>query len=207
MNLTVWENLIKNERENFIQNVSHYINRAIEKNINLIDDTSNFIKKVYHDTYDEFYLIDEYAFTKNILRKLSDKTEYIENEDKTHQFIDKYIQNIYKLCLSNTQSRRSRAGQALHLIIEKILIHKKIAYQDKSLLTQKDLEVKEIDFIIPSKEQYTQDKTKVVAISCKTSLRERWEQVVAEKNHIGLEEILLFTIGKDLKKKKKKKDY
>lgn len=205
MNLTVWENLIKNERENFIQNVSHYINRAIEKNIKLIGDSSNFIKKVYDDAYDEFYLKDEYAFTKNILRKLSDKTEYIEDEDKTHQFIDKYIQNIYKLCLSNTQSRRSRAGQALHLIIEKILIYKKIAYQDKSLLTQKDLEVKEIDFIIPSKEKYIQDKTKVVAISCKTSLRERWEQVVAEKNHIGLEKILLFTIGKDLKKKNNKR--
>ena len=64
---------------------------------------------------------------------------------------------------------------------------------------------KEIDFIIPSKEQYIADKKKVIAISCKTSLRERWEQVVAEKDHIGLSEILLFTIGDDLKKKNNKR--
>jgi delta-aminolevulinic acid dehydratase/porphobilinogen synthase len=49
------------------------------------------------------------------------------------------------------------------------------------------------------------DKNKVTAISCKTSLRERWEQVVAEKDHIGLKEILLFTIGDDLKKKNNKR--
>jgi len=200
-----WENLIKSTRKKLIQNVSYYIEQAIEKNIETIDDTSNFIKKTYADVYDEFNLEDEYKFSKDILRKLSDTTDYNQDEDKTHQFINKYFKHIYELCLSNTNSRRSRAGQALHLLIEKILIHKKIPYQDKSLLTQSNLEVKEIDFIIPSKEQYIEDKTKVVAISCKTSLRERWEQVVAEKNHIGLKEILLFTIGKDLKKKDNKR--
>jgi len=204
MNLQDWEKLIKKTRSNFIKNAPHYISLAVEKNIKIIDDTSNFIKKVYADAYHEFFLKDEYIFSKNILKNLSDLTEYNKEQNNTHQFIDKYFEHIYKLCLSNTQSRRSRAGDGFETLVEKILIHKKIPYQDKSLLTDNNLEVKEIDFIIPSKEQYIADKKKVIAISCKTSLRERWEQVVAEKDHIGLKEILLFTIGDDLKKNNKR---
>jgi hypothetical protein len=204
MNLKDWEKLIKKTRSNFIKNAPHYISLAVEKNIKIIDDTSNFIKKVYADAYHEFFLKDEYIFSKNILKNLSDLTEYNKEQNNTHQFIDKYFEHIYKLCLSNTQSRRSRAGDGFETLVEKILIHKKIPYQDKSLLTDNNLEVKEIDFIIPSKEQYIADKKKVIAISCKTSLRERWEQVVAEKDHIGLKEILLFTIGDDLKKNNKR---
>ena len=204
MNLTDWENLIRNTRSNFIKDETHYIKLAVEKNIKIIDDTSNFIKKVRSDAYHEFFLKDEYIFSKNILKNLSDLTEYNKEQNNTHQFIDKYFEHIYKLCLSNTQSRRSRAGDGFETLVEKILIHKKIPYQDKSLLTDNNLEVKEIDFIIPSKEQYIADKKKVIAISCKTSLRERWEQVVAEKDHIGLKEILLFTIGDDLKKNNKR---
>lgn len=204
MNLKNWEKLIKKTRSNFIKNAPHYISLAVEKNIKIIDDTSNFIKKVYADAYHEFFLKDEYIFSKNILKNLSDLTEYNKEQNNTHQFIDKYFEHIYKLCLSNTQSRRSRAGDGFETLVEKILIHKKIPYQDKSLLTDNNLEVKEIDFIIPSKKQYITDKKKVTAISCKTSLRERWEQVVAEKDHIGLKEILLFTIGDDLKKNNKR---
>jgi hypothetical protein len=204
MNLKDWEKLIKKTRSNFIKNAPHYISLAVEKNIKIIDDTSNFIKKVYADAYHEFFLKDEYIFSKNILKNLSDLTEYNKEQNNTHQFIDKYFEHIYKLCLSNTQSRRSRAGDGFETLVEKILIHKKIPYQDKSLLTDNNLEVKEIDFIIPSKKQYITDKKKVTAISCKTSLRERWEQVVAEKDHIGLKEILLFTIGDDLKKNNKR---
>lgn len=204
MNLTDWENLIRNTRSNFIKDETHYIKLAVEKNIKIIDDTSNFIKKVRSDAYHEFFLKDEYTFSKSILKKLSDLTEYKDDEENTHQFIDKYFEHIYRLCLSNTQSRRSRAGAGFETLIERILIHKKIPYKDKSLLTDNNLEVKEIDFIIPSKEQYIADKKKVIAISCKTSLRERWEQVVAEKDHIGLKEILLFTIGDDLKKNNKR---
>jgi hypothetical protein len=204
MNLTDWENLIRNTRSNFIKDETHYIKLAVEKNIKIIDDTSNFIKKVRSDAYHEFFLKDEYIFSKNILKNLSDLTEYNKEQNNTHQFIDEYFEHIYKLCLSNTQSRRSRAGDGFETLVEKILIHKKIPYQDKSLLTDNNLEVKEIDFIIPSKEQYIADKKKVIAISCKTSLRERWEQVVAEKDHIGLKEILLFTIGDDLKKNNKR---
>ena len=204
MNLQDWEKLIKKTRSNFIKNAPHYISLAVEKNIKIIDDTSNFIKKVYADAYHEFFLKDEYIFSKNILKNLSDLTEYNKEQNNTHQFIDEYFEHIYKLCLSNTQSRRSRAGDGFETLVEQILIHKKIPYQDKSLLTDNNLEVKEIDFIIPSKKQYIADKKKVTAISCKTSLRERWEQVVAEKDHIGLKEILLFTIGDDLKKNNKR---
>ena len=204
MNLTDWENLIRNTRSNFIKDETHYIKLAVEKNIKIIDDTSNFIKKVRSDAYHEFFLKDEYIFSKNILKNLSDLTEYNKEQNNTHQFIDEYFEHIYKLCLSNTQSRRSRAGDGFETLVEQILIHKKIPYQDKSLLTDNNLEVKEIDFIIPSKKQYIADKKKVTAISCKTSLRERWEQVVAEKDHIGLKEILLFTIGDDLKKNNKR---
>ncbi len=204
MDLTNWENLIKKTRSNFIKDETDYINLAVEKNIKIIENTSDFIKKVRADAYHEFFLKDEFEFSKSILKKLSDLTTYNKDENNTHQFIDQYFEHIYRLCLSNTQSRRSRSGAGFETLIEKILIHKKIPYQDKSLLTENNLEVKEIDFIIPSKEQYIADKKKVIAISCKTSLRERWEQVVAEKDHIGLKKILLFTIGDDLKKDNKR---
>jgi len=204
MNLEDWENLVKKTRSNFIKDESYYIGLAVEKNIKIIEDISNFIKQVRADAYKEFFLKDEDDFSKNILKKLSDQTEYEQDKDNTHQFITKYFKHIYSLCLSNTQSRRSRSGSGFETLIEKILIYKKIPHQNKSLLTMNNLEVKEIDFIIPNKKQYKKNKNKVIAISCKTSLRERWEQVVAEKNHIGVKEILLFTIGDDLKKDNKR---
>ena len=55
MNLTDWENLIKSTRANFIKNAPHYIDLAVKKNIKTINDTSNFIKKVYADAYHEFF--------------------------------------------------------------------------------------------------------------------------------------------------------
>ena len=63
MNLKDWENLIKKTRSDFIKNAPHYIGLAVEKNIEIIDDTSNFIKKVYADAYHEFFLKDEYLFS------------------------------------------------------------------------------------------------------------------------------------------------
>ena len=56
MNLKDWENLIKKTRCNFIKNAPHYIGLAVKKNIEIIDDTSNFIKNVYADAYHDFFL-------------------------------------------------------------------------------------------------------------------------------------------------------
>jgi len=63
----------------------------------------------------------------------------------------------------------------------------------KKTLTHKGIG-KAVDFLLPNVAAYERDRTKCGAISAKTSLRERWQQVANELSTTGLPSIFLATL-------------
>ena len=106
--------------------------------------------------------------------------------------------NIYDLSLSNTQSRRSRAGKEFEAIIELILIGADIPLDSqgnigKKLFTDKGLG-KLVDVVSPGVMEYLIDKNDTVLISAKTTLRERWQEVPEEVSRTGANSMYLITL-------------
>lgn len=77
-----------------------------------MENASECIEKLRDECSKEF-LKAENNFTKNILKDAANQMSFdgLTTYDAVHNFIDEHVYNIYDLCLSNTQSRRSRAGK------------------------------------------------------------------------------------------------
>lgn len=109
---------------------------------------------------------------------------------------------LYQLSLSTTNSRRSRAGQTFEQIIEKILEILEYPYDNQSDLGNsfyRDNHLgKMVDVIIPSKEEYEAKRSRCMMITAKTTLRERWQEVIEELQRTGLPHIYLLTLDSSL---------
>ena len=118
-------------------------------------------------------------------------------------FISPYI---YQLCLSNTQSRRSRAGKVFEGIIYFLYEYFNFAYESQSAIGKKafsDLKLgKVVDSILPSTEAFSQFRNKTIVGSMKTTLRERWQEVVEEIQRSNLPNIYLLTVDSDISEAK-----
>jgi hypothetical protein len=105
---------------------------------------------------------------------------------------------LYDLSLSSTNSRRSRAGQTFEMLIEKALDIFGYPYQNQSALGTdfyKNHRIgKKVDLIIPGRSAYEQRRTACGIVSAKTSLRERWQEVVEELNRSNVRHIYLATL-------------
>ena len=186
-------------------------------------DLDDVIKSVRASTYSK-YLQDEATFQSAAMRKLSstrsgprrllqnliDQSLDAAGEDGSQVALTKAFETVsneyaantvpyaYFLALSTTQSRRTRAGREFELIIEKILESFQIEYQAQSSIGAKLFKDrglgKAVDFVIPGADAYDKDRTKCSAITAKTTLRERWQQVAEELKRTGLPAIYLATL-------------
>jgi hypothetical protein len=113
---------------------------------------------------------------------------------------------IYQLCLSNTQSRRSRAGKVFEGIIYFLYEHYNFKYESQSSIGRKsfsDLNLgKVVDSILPSREAFEKARTKTIVGTMKTTLRERWQEVVEEISRSNLPNIHLLTVDDDISENK-----
>lgn len=86
---------------------------------------------------------------------------------------------IDKVCLSAAQQRKSRAGYSFEHHIEQLLIDGKIPHEVQVVIESK----KRPDFVLPTLALY-RDKDRprdhALVLSAKTTLRERWKQVMGE---------------------------
>ncbi|OAL10113.1 hypothetical protein A6V39_04330 [Candidatus Mycoplasma haematobovis] len=114
-------------------------------------------------------------------------------------FLKQFHEHLYSLNLSLTQSRRSRTGKEFESIIELIFSSSNIPVNNQSVIKNKDSK-KLIDFISPSSVEYQIDKDKVIFISVKTTLRERWQEVIDEINRAEITKIFLITLDEKLTK-------
>jgi hypothetical protein len=186
----------------------------------------NVIKSIRSSSWDEYIsaessfhvsaissLVKKRAMPKEILQKLiktnldfpitNDKNELFE---KLTLIIGDYAGRImpylYQLSLSTTNSRRSRAGSTFEKIIERMVEMMGYPYANQSILGDKFYKSeglgKMVDIIIPGAEEYSKNRAKCVLVTMKTTLRERWQEVVEEVNRTNIPNIYLLTIDEGL---------
>lgn len=152
------------------------------------------------------FIPEEELFSSNMLKKLIDDSalDNLSAREAIEHFIDSYPQHIYQLCLSNTQSRRSRAGKEFEAIIELLLMGAGIPMDTqgnigKKIFIDKSLG-KLVDIVSPGVVEYVIDKNYTSLISAKTTLRERWQEVPEEMSRTGAREMFLATLDDSITK-------
>lgn len=148
---------------------------------------------------------EELLENSNIFEESSNLT--IEHfRDKTATLIGEYTGEIfpylYALSLSSTNSRRARAGGTFEMLIEKCLDIFNYPYQNQSSLGTEFYNSnrigKKVDLIIPGRKAYEQRRTACAIVSAKTTLRERWQEVVEELNRSNVRHIYLATLDEGI---------
>ena len=155
------------------------------------------------ECWDSFVPIEK-DFTTEMLCKLIEE-EHVDGmkpKDAIAWFARQYPNHIYDLSLSNTQSRRSRAGKEFEAIIELILIGAGVPLDSqgnigKTYFTSRGLG-KMVDVVSPGAVEYMADKNEVALISAKTTLRERWQEVPEEISRTGAKEMYLVTLDESV---------
>ncbi len=117
-------------------------------------------------------------------------------------FTGKIFPYLYALSLSSTNSRRARAGGTFEMLIEKSLDIFNYPYQNQSSLGTEFYNSnrigKKVDLIIPGRKAYEQRRTACGIVSAKTTLRERWQEVVEELNRSNVRHIYLATLDEGI---------
>ncbi len=118
------------------------------------------------------------------------------------EFTGEIFPYLYALSLSSTNSRRARAGGTFEMLIEKCLDIFNYPYQNQSSLGTEFYNSnrigKKVDLIIPGRKAYEQRRTACAIVSAKTTLRERWQEVVEELNRSNVRHIYLATLDEGI---------
>lgn len=224
-------NYIKEQRELYITAPTETAINAFNKNKvelkNLVQNNqlSSFIHLLRSHCYDEF-LVEEALFNEIVLSKIGEKFDVpriaIENISKNlynlktkdlsdfssqlqvafGSYIGHITPYVYQLFLSNTQSRRSRAGKTFEGIIYFLYDYLNYPYDSqKSVGKAKFANLglgKVVDSILPSVQSFTERRNKTIVGSMKTTLRERWQEVVEELQRSNLPNIHLLTVNDNI---------
>lgn len=174
----VWEEFLKDE-VNF--------NAAVMKDLHKILKTPQILLDV--------------LIEKNIASKEGDELKESIKE-LCGEYAGRVFPYLYALSLSNTQSRRSRAGKTFEAIIYKLydLLGYEFDSQNKvgrKLFSDVGLG-KKVDSILPSVEKFNKRRNKTIIGTMKTSLRERWQEVAEEIERTKIPEIHLLTVDEDI---------
>ncbi|WP_208442259.1 type II restriction endonuclease [Bartonella raoultii] len=224
-------NFLKKQRSKLILPAHDIVNQAAQENKQVINEflEKNEISKTIFYMRELSYsalLKQESAFNSSILMEISQQFEMPKrviselslklfqlnicdsqkfNEQLIScfgQYTEKIIPYIYALCLSNTQSRRSRAGKTFEDIIYFLYNHfgysfnaqKKVA---KDLFQKAGLG-KMVDSVLPSVESFEKRRGKTVIGTMKTTLRERWQEVIEELSRSQAPNIHLLTVDSNI---------
>ncbi len=149
----------------------------------------------------------EKEFTKKMLKHLIENDESIprmNGREAAEYFADTYPEHMYRLSLSNTQSRRSRAGKEFEAIIELVLLGAGVQIDSqgkigKELFMNKGLG-KLVDLVSPGVVEFSINKNLTCLISAKTTLRERWQEVPEEMSRTGASKMYLATLDEAITK-------
>jgi hypothetical protein len=220
--------LIKSYRQKYIRNSNSIVENIYEKksiyhkNI-LKQEVSKTIRDLREEVWQE-YLKDEVTFNAILMKDLYDKLQtpreildrlVDENiASKKGEILTRFIKEVcgeyagrvfpyvYRLSLSNTQSRRSRAGSTFESIIYKIYESLGYSYDSQRKVGRKTFDTlglgKKVDSILPSVECYAKRRNKTIVGTMKTTLRERWQEVAEEIERTKIPEIHLLTVDEDI---------
>lgn len=152
--------------------------------------------------------------TRNVLRDILDrdgaeKFQNISREDLvdllasiTGEISGRIFPYPYELAKSITQSRRSRAGTAFERIIRHVINIFEFPCDDQSKIarthfTQGNLG-KMVDGLIPGIKEYEDHRSKCAILTMKTTLRERWQEVVEELQRTNVPHVYLLTLDENI---------
>jgi hypothetical protein len=230
--LDKFDSLIKHYRARYIRSSQKIVEFALSENQTFLKQiknkqVSNCISELRETVWQE-YLIDEVNFNAILMRDLhklletpkeimdvllnkniTDKkgNELIETvKEICGEYAGRVFPYIYKLSLSNTQSRRSRAGKSFEAIIYKIYENLGYEYDSQSKVGRKTFDSlglgKKVDSILPNIKCYSERRNKTIIGTMKTSLRERWQEVAEEIERTKIPEIHLLTVDESIPKSK-----
>lgn len=164
-----------------------------------LDKASEVVESLRNACWNEFKPLEK-EFTAKMLKDLISEESIADFKplDAITWFVKEFPEHIYSLTLSNTQSRRSRAGKEFESIIELILIGAGVPIDSqgnigKQIFLDKGLG-KLVDLVSPGVLEYIINKRNTVLISAKTTLRERWQEVPEEMGRTGAREMFLATL-------------
>lgn len=206
ISLEEYKTFIKEERTAYFKSpydlvYEHFIKlgyATCEKDY-FITQASTFVETLRNSCWETFKP-QEKEFTSRMLRHLVHKNEFqnIAPMDAIIQFVETFPEHIYALTLSNTQSRRSRAGKEFEAIIELLLMGAGIPLDTQGNIGKREFMEKGlgkmVDVVSPGVLEYLINKRNTVLISAKTTLRERWQEVPEEMNRTGAREMFLATL-------------
>jgi EcoRII C terminal len=230
--LIKFDTLIKEYRTKYIRTSQQIVELVLTDNkqyLKLIKskEVSKCIAELREIVWQE-YLLDEVNFNAILMRdlhkilktpkeilevllnqKITDKKgeELIESiKEICGEYAGRVFPYIYRLSLSNTQSRRSRAGKSFEAIIYKIYESLGYEYDSQSKVGRKTFDSlglgKKVDSILPNVKCYAERRNKTIIGTMKTSLRERWQEVAEEIERTKIPEIHLLTADESIPKSK-----
>jgi len=230
-----FDKLIKKERKTHIKPPKDTTHNAVKENkktieklltVNNVSQCINILREL---SYEEFLkeealfnglilstISEKFKIPKLMLQNISDQLHTQKNLSKddffqmTSQLFGEYAGSIspyiYQLNLSNTQSRRSRAGKTFEGIIYYLYEYYGYQYDAQSTIGKKAFSKlnlgKVVDSILPNKQAFIDHRTKTIVGSMKTTLRERWQEVVEEISRSNLPNIYLLTVDDNISESK-----
>ena len=227
-----FDELIKSCRTKYIRTSQEIVNKVFEENSIYLQnirnkEVSQSISRLRELVWNE-YLKDEVDFNvilmqelhktlktpKSILEILVDseitklnKIELLEEvKNLCGEYAGRIFPYIYKISLSNTNSRRSRAGKTFEAIIYKVYDILGYEFDSQNKVGRKVFSElglgKKVDSILPNIKCYEQRRNKTIIGTMKTSLRERWQEVAEEIERTKIPEIHLLTVDEVIPKSK-----
>ncbi|PCE18931.1 type II restriction endonuclease [Staphylococcus pseudintermedius] len=168
-----------------------------------LSNASYIMESLRTSNWEEYLKLEE-EFSGEMYESLIDKNKILDldNIESIKWFVENFPDHIYRLSLSNTQSRRSRAGKEFELIIELILMGANIPFDTQGSIGSGVFESSElaklVDCVSPGALEYKLDKRNTSLISAKTTLRERWQEVGDEMARTKAREMYLVTLDENI---------
>lgn len=123
-------------------------------------------------------------------------------KDLCGEYAGRIFPYLYALSLSNTNSRRSRAGKTFEAIIYKIYDLLGYRFDSQNRLGRKIFDDvglgKKVDSVLPGIAEFNRRRNKTIIGTMKTSLRERWQEVAEEIERTKIPEIHLLTVDENI---------
>lgn len=222
-----FDKFIQNSRKEFIAPPKETVKQVLAEHNELMvaikegRNVSSVIKTLREEAFSSF-LVSEAKMNAFILKHISEKFEVPHKKfDMLYDIFDRSSEEIkvklrtffgdfagqiypyiYRLSLSNTQSRRSRAGKVFEGIIYGLYDVLEYPYESQASVGSQNFKSKKlgkiVDSLLPNLEAFEQRRDKVIIGTMKTTLRERWQEVIEEINRTGLPSIYLLTVDEDI---------
>ncbi len=227
-----WKGTVQSFRAKIVKTPQHYVDlklksgsftkESLEENVEslLVDEREEIYKEfVASEAELNAAVISHLVLNREIPRTIFDELveSHILNADLTAMpaselksklagVIGEYTGTIFpylfELSLSNTQSRRSRAGKTFEFLLETALELMEIPFANQSQLGRRFFQEngigKKVDLVIPGSRAYEENRSKCAVLTAKTSLRERWQEVVEELQRSNVPHIYLATLDESL---------